>query len=194
MTSYVCANAYNSGTEKTPVWKCSGYNERIAVLKCDRDCEDHATITGLARFCSTCANKYNAGTFSARKDMCSLRNRPIETHISTCSLWERAVFTPTETEQTAKETTGKLDLTTVPPIIIEEIAKVREYGIQKYKKRDNWKDVEIQEHYKAIYRHWIALQKGETYDKESGLHHLSHIACNCAFILELEVFKGDGNK
>ena len=85
-----------------------------------------------------------------------------------------------------KDIAGKLDLTTVPTEIIRQIAKIRAYGIDKYKERDNWKKVDIKYYEQAIYRHWLNYISGEENDNESGLKHLSHIACNVAFILELE--------
>jgi hypothetical protein len=90
---------------------------------------------------------------------------------------------------TAKDTKDKLDLTTVPPELIEAVAKVRKYGIKKYKLRDNWKQVSIHEYWKALYRHLLSSQKGEVFDKESGLKHSWHIGCNIAFIIALEETK-----
>lgn len=86
----------------------------------------------------------------------------------------------------AKDTKNKLDLTTVPISLIEEVAKVREFGIKKYKERDNWREVPADKYEQALYRHWLAYLKGEDKDNESGLSHLSHIACNLAFLIELK--------
>ena len=86
----------------------------------------------------------------------------------------------------AKDTKGKLDYTLVPTKIITEIAKVREYGTKKYGDSENWRKVPVIEYKKALYRHWIAYIGGEEIDPESLLPHMSHIACNCAFIMELE--------
>ena len=94
---------------------------------------------------------------------------------------------------TGKDTKGKLDLTTVSPYTIEAIAKVREYGIKKYKERDNWKKVSKQDYIKAIYRHFLLLLKGEKLDNESGLPHTWHIACNINFIIDFEATKNIKN-
>ena len=89
--------------------------------------------------------------------------------------------------ETAKQTTGKLDLTTVPPAIIESVARVREYAItHKYKDPDNWRCVPWEEYWSAMLRHMTAMMRDPmSYDDESGLLHLEHVACNAAFILEL---------
>lgn len=85
-----------------------------------------------------------------------------------------------------KDTQGKLDLTTVPPEVIIAIAKVREFGIRKYVSRDSWRDVDVMDYYKALWRHLIEIQLGNDIDEESGLPHTYHIACNIAFIISLE--------
>ena len=89
--------------------------------------------------------------------------------------------------QSAKADTGKLGLTLVPRKIIFEIAKIREYGCKKYKDPDNWKRVEVERYRDAAYRHFMAyLDNPNGVDEESGLPHLSHLACNIAFLCEME--------
>ena len=92
--------------------------------------------------------------------------------------------------QEAKQDEGKIQLTLVPPAIIWEIAKVRMYGCTKYPNggRDNWKQVEPQRYRDALLRHIYKWLDGEDIDEESSLHHLSHAACNLAFLIELEVY------
>lgn len=87
----------------------------------------------------------------------------------------------------AKDTKGKLDLTTVPPELIVAVARIRQYGINKYKERDNWKKVSVDEYWKALYRHLNAYLSGEEADLESGMSHSWHIACNIAFIISLDM-------
>ena len=86
----------------------------------------------------------------------------------------------------AKADKGKLRLTLVPPRAKIAIAKVREFGVQKYKDPENWKRVEAQRYKDALYRHWNAYLMGEICDKESGLPHMWHLLCDAAFIVELE--------
>ena len=87
--------------------------------------------------------------------------------------------------QKIKADAGKPQLTLVPPEIIYAIARVREYGVSKYKTVDGWRDVEPQRCRDALYRHWLAYLNGEECDEESGLPHLWHLACNAAFLIEM---------
>lgn len=89
--------------------------------------------------------------------------------------------------QTAKADNGKEDLTLVPTGIIHAIAAIRAFGCRKYKDPDNWKRVEIERYRKAAFRHFIAyIENPKKPDAESGLPHLWHLACNIAFLIELE--------
>ena len=88
--------------------------------------------------------------------------------------------------QQAKADSGKPILSLVPKQIIYEIEKVRSFGVKKYKEPDNWKRVEIERYHEALLRHTLAVWEDiNARDKESGLLHLSHIACNVAFLLEM---------
>lgn len=89
--------------------------------------------------------------------------------------------------QEAKADRGKPKLTLVPPRIIYDVAAVREYGVRKYRDPENWKRVEIQRYRDALARHVLAYLAGpKDKDEESGLPHLWHVACNVAFLCELE--------
>lgn len=95
--------------------------------------------------------------------------------------------------QNAKADAGKPRLTLVPRQIIWDIAEIREYGNRKYHDPDNWKQVEIERYRDAAYRHFMAyLDDPKGVDSESGLPHLAHLACNIAFLCELE--KADSEK
>lgn len=92
--------------------------------------------------------------------------------------------------QTAKADAGKPKLTLVPRQIIYDIAEVREYGNRKYGNPDNWKTVEIERYRDAAFRHFMAyLDNPQGTDEESGISHLKHLACNIAFLCELEKLK-----
>jgi len=92
--------------------------------------------------------------------------------------------------QEAKADNGKPKLTLVPRKIIFDIARVREYGNKKYGDPDNWKTVEKERYRDAAYRHFMAYLDDPTgVDEESGLPHLWHWACNCAFLCEMEDLK-----
>lgn len=89
-------------------------------------------------------------------------------------------------KQSAKADNGKPTLSLVPKQIIYEIEKVRSFGVKKYKDPENWKQVEIERYHEALLRHTLAVWEDiNARDKESGLLHLSHIACNVAFLLEM---------
>ena len=100
-------------------------------------------------------------------------------------------------DQTIKADAGKPRLSLVPTEIINQIARVREYGINKYPNGgpNNWKKVELDRYRDATYRHllaYIADPKGV--DEESGLTHLAHLACNVAFLCELEALQKEEPK
>lgn len=93
----------------------------------------------------------------------------------------------TEIEQKAKSDKGKLKLCLVPSEIIRCIAKVREYGTEKYKDPENWKKVSSERYRNALYRHFLSyIDNPNGVDEESGLPHLYHVACNVAFLCELD--------
>lgn len=88
---------------------------------------------------------------------------------------------------TAKADTGKPRPTLVPTSLIRAVTAVREYGTAKYHDLENWRTVEPQRYRDALYRHWIAyLENPRGVDAESGLPHLWHVACNVAFLIEME--------
>lgn len=92
-----------------------------------------------------------------------------------------------QADQSAKTDAGKIRPTLVPPALIEAVAAVREYGCSKYHDPDNRRRVEPQRYRDALYRHWLAyLKNPEACDPESGLPHLWHLACNAAFLIEME--------
>lgn len=89
-------------------------------------------------------------------------------------------------DQQAKADAGKPNLSLVPTNIIYEIEKVRQYGVAKYKNPDNWRNVEMERYHEALLRHTLAVWNDiEARDDESGLLHLSHIATNVAFLIEM---------
>ena len=94
-------------------------------------------------------------------------------------------------DQQVKADGGKPRPTRVPVSLIEAVTAIREYGCAKYKDPENWRKVEPERYRNAAYRHWLAYLKGEHKDEESGLPHLWHLACNIAFLVEME--RGENN-
>ena len=96
----------------------------------------------------------------------------------------------TETnDQQARADVGKPQLTLVPRRIIWAIARVREYGCKKYPEGgvDNWRQVEKERYRDAMMRHMLQyLDDPDGVDEESGIKHLHHLACNVAFLCEME--------
>lgn len=87
----------------------------------------------------------------------------------------------------AKHDKGKPQLTLVPRKIIEDIARIRMYGTEKYGDPDNWKTVAPERYRDAAFRHFLAyLDDPHGVDEESGLPNLWHLACNIAFLCEME--------
>ena len=87
-----------------------------------------------------------------------------------------------------KNDSGKLEWDLLPIEPVEEIIRVLMYGKQKYSK-DNWKKVPESKtrYYNALMRHITAWQKGEKFDPETKLSHLSHAGCCLLFLLHEEV-------
>lgn len=87
----------------------------------------------------------------------------------------------------AKDDSGKPQISLVPPAFIEAVARVREYGNNKYGEKDNWKKVSRDRYFDAYLRHTIAeMADPGGVDKESGMPHIWHAACNLAFIIQLD--------
>ena len=92
-------------------------------------------------------------------------------------------------DQTTKADYGKAKLTLVPRRIFWNIAAIREYGTEKYHDPENWRKVEASRYRDAAFRHFLAyLDDPKSVDKESGFPHLWHLACNIAFLCEMEDF------
>ena len=93
--------------------------------------------------------------------------------------------------QTAKADAGKLPVNLVPTQIVRDIAEVRQYGNEKYGDPDNWRKVKKLRYVAALERHLLAYKDylngdDDGLDKESEIEHHKHMACNMAFICEME--------
>ena len=85
---------------------------------------------------------------------------------------------------------GKPRWELIPLDAVEEIVKVYTMGAEKYAP-NAWKNIpDAYDRYKAaLLRHITAYDKGERFDKESGLSHLAHAAWNAIAILWLDMHK-----
>ena len=76
-----------------------------------------------------------------------------------------------------KHDSGKPDLSMISYELLEEVARVREFGAKKYS-RNNWKNgFKVTRSLAATLRHIYLFLSGETHDPESGLSHLGHAVC-----------------
>ena len=87
-----------------------------------------------------------------------------------------------------KDDSGKLRFGLIPPVALEEIARVLTYGANKYSD-NNWRKVDASRYEDALGRHINAWRKGEECDQESGLKHLAHALTNMCFLLVKETEK-----
>ena len=95
-------------------------------------------------------------------------------------------------DQSAKDDADKLRLTLVPRKIIWAIAAIRSYGTKKYGDPENWRRVKAERYRDAAYRHFMAyLDDPAGVDQESGLPHLWHLACNIAFLCDIDGIEKD---
>ena len=73
---------------------------------------------------------------------------------------------------------GKPDYSLIPIELLEQAARVLEYGASKYE-RVNWKrPTHWSVSFACLMRHMSAWQAGEDLDPESGHSHLGHALCN----------------
>ena len=78
---------------------------------------------------------------------------------------------------------GKLRYDLIPSLWSTTLAAILTVGAKKYapdnwKKGGNWRDCRA-----SAERHYHLFISGETYDKESGCHHLGHVAWNYLCLL-----------
>jgi len=81
---------------------------------------------------------------------------------------------------------GKARYDLIPADALEEIAKVYTMGAEKYADR-NWEaGMSWSRAFGSLMRHAWAWMAGEDYDKESGIHHMSHAAFRCLQIISYQ--------
>lgn len=64
------------------------------------------------------------------------------------------------------------------PYAIEQLAKVFTFGARKYEDHNWLRGMKWSKMLASLKRHIAAFERGEDFDKESGLHHMSHAAWN----------------
>ena len=97
------------------------------------------------------------------------------------------------TEEAVKFDDGKLPMDLLDPEWMEGVARVLQFGAQKYAAHNWRKGVEWSRLYAAIQRHLNAFAKGWEYDDETGLSHLLHASCGLMFLYEMQRYRRDLN-
>lgn len=97
------------------------------------------------------------------------------------------VFSDSEPGKGQKHDSEKPRYDLLPPIAIDEMAKVMTFGAKKYEP-DNWRHVDnaVERYRAALLRHSFAMLRGEKLDPETGLPHAAHAMCCAAFLVELD--------
>jgi len=87
-----------------------------------------------------------------------------------------------------KHDTGKPAMHLIPANIELEVARVMQFGAEKYG-AENWRSVpDLRNRYmSAAMRHINAMRQGFVIDDESGLHHSAHAICCLMFLAEVEM-------
>ena len=91
-----------------------------------------------------------------------------------------------------KDDQDKIRMELIQPVLFEEVGKVLTFGAKKYE-AFNWmkgNGLDSMRIYGSIQRHLNSWRDGEDNDKESGLLHLSHAACELMFLLQFQVKGG----
>lgn len=92
-------------------------------------------------------------------------------------------------EPSHKHDGGKVRLDLLPFDALTEVAKVAQFGAEKYAPRDWESGRPWYKDFAAMMRHAWAWHRGEDNDQESGYSHMAHAAC-CALFLLAFVLRG----
>lgn len=139
--------------------------------------------------CPVCGFAHNALCDEDMKEWIEHPDKPIEEEILRKQVRDFMGIVKETTDYHAKRDYGKAKLSLVPRRIIWDVAAIREYGNNKYPDGgpDNWRGVEPERYRDAAYRHFLGyLDDPRSVDSESGFPHLWHLACNIAFLCEME--------
>ena len=92
-----------------------------------------------------------------------------------------------------KYDSGKPRLGLIPRSALEAEATVLGFGADKYGVYNWRKGMDWMRLVDAALRHIYAFADGETYDPESGEHHLAHARCCLGFLIEYERSHPEGD-
>jgi hypothetical protein len=86
---------------------------------------------------------------------------------------------------------GKPPMDMLDFVALAEIAKVLQFGAQKYA-ADNWREgITTRRTVAAALRHLLQFVSGEKLDAETGLSHLAHAGCEIMFALNAQLTRPD---
>lgn len=83
-----------------------------------------------------------------------------------------------------KADNGKTPCELLSPIALSATAEVLGFGAKKYAAHNWRKGLVWSRILGAIFRHLLAFMQGEDLDKETGLPHIDHVACEVMFLQE----------
>lgn len=89
---------------------------------------------------------------------------------------------PLPVEQSTRYNNGKVQTREVYPDFIMGIGDVLTASRAKYEHYNWCKPTKLSTPYESAMRHLMQFQSGEDFDKESGKHHLLHVATNIMFM------------
>jgi hypothetical protein len=91
-----------------------------------------------------------------------------------------------------KDKKGKYMPHLICPTLNEAVARVREYGVKKYKGEGGWQQQTPLDYMDAIGRHYDKCRADPTArDEESGLLHIAQIATDAMFVIQMLVENGE---
>lgn len=85
--------------------------------------------------------------------------------------------------QEQKKDAGKVRMDLLDPYALEQLAQVLTFGAEKYEANGWRKGIAWMRTVGALLRHTFAFMQGQTYDPETGLHHMAHVMCNAMFLV-----------
>ena len=86
---------------------------------------------------------------------------------------------------------GKPMMDLLDPAFLEGTAQVLTFGAKKYAPHNWRKGIKASRLIAACLRHLCAIMRGEDLDKETGLHHGYHLACEVMFLTSMLTTRKD---
>jgi hypothetical protein len=83
---------------------------------------------------------------------------------------------------------NKLRMDLIPPVAIEELAKIFTFGASKYNDRNWEKGLKYSRLLAALDRHLLEFKKCNDFDEESKELHISHAFTNLAMLIHLYTY------